>query len=72
MNLFKTSAEKEFNVDIISSDLMEIAQTEWQNIIKGVPYWLKKNVRTNQLCKVSLLLHQQKDLSGSQCDDQRQ
>ena len=28
MNLFKTSAEKEFNVDIIASDLMEIAQTE--------------------------------------------
>ena len=26
MNLFKTSAEKEFNVDIISSDLMEMAQ----------------------------------------------
>ena len=36
MNLFKTSAEKEFNVDIIASDLMEIAQTEWQNIIFAI------------------------------------
>lgn len=55
MNLFKTSAEKEFNVDIISSDLMEIAQTEWQNIIKGVPYWLKKNVRTSTLQSFSAI-----------------
>ena len=54
MNLFKTSAEKEFNVDIISSDLMEIAQTEWQNIIKGVPYWLKKNVRTINLSLIHI------------------
>ena len=46
MNLFKTSAEKEFNVDIISSDLMEMAQVEWQSIIKGKPYWLSDSVRT--------------------------
>lgn len=51
MNLFKTSAEKEFNVDIISSDLMETAQIEWQNIIKGRPYWLKDNVRTINFAK---------------------
>lgn len=51
MNLFKTSAEKEFNVDIISSDLMEIAQIEWQNIIKGRPYWMSKNVRTINFAK---------------------
>ena len=51
MNLFKTSAEKEFNVDIISSDLMEIAQIEWQNIIKGRPYWLRENVRTINFAK---------------------
>nr|DAH34623.1 MAG TPA: portal protein [Caudoviricetes sp.] len=51
MNLFKTSAEKEFNVDIISSDLMEIAQAEWQNVIKGRPYWMSKNVRTINFAK---------------------
>lgn len=51
MNLFKTSAEKEFNVDIISSDLMEMAQIEWQNIIKGRPYWLKGNVLTINFAK---------------------
>ena len=45
MNLFKISAEKEFNVDIISSDLMEMAQIEWQNIIKGRPYWMSKTVQ---------------------------
>ena len=51
MNLFKTSAEKEFNVDIIASDLMEMAQIEWQNIIKGRPYWMSKNVRTINFAK---------------------
>ena len=51
MNLFKTNAEKEFNVDIISSDLMEIAQAEWQNVIKGRPYWMSKNVRTINFAK---------------------
>lgn len=51
MNLFKTNAEKEFNVDIISSDLMEMAQLEWQNIIKGRPYWMSKNVRTINFAK---------------------
>ena len=51
MNLFKTSAEKEFNVDIISSDLMEMAQIEWQNIIKGRLYWASKNVRTINFAK---------------------
>ena len=51
MNLFKTSAEKEFGVDIISSDFMEIAQTEWQNIIKGRPYWTNDDVRTINFAK---------------------
>lgn len=51
MNLFKTNAEKEFGVDIISSDLMEMAQIEWQNIIKGRPYWVSKNVRTINFAK---------------------
>ncbi len=51
MNLFKTNAEKEFGVDIISSDFMEIAQTEWQNIIKGRPYWTSDDVRTINFAK---------------------
>ena len=51
MNLFKTSAKKEFNVDIISSDLMEMAQIEWQNIIKGRPYWMSDSVRTINFAK---------------------
>ena len=51
MNLFKINAEKEFGVDIISSDLMEMAQIEWQNIIKGRPYWISKNVRTINFAK---------------------
>lgn len=51
MNLFKTNAEKEFGVDIISSDLMEMAQMEWQNIIKGRPYWTSKSVRTINFAK---------------------
>lgn len=51
MNLFKTNAEKEFGVDIISSDLMEVAQIEWQHIIKGKPYWMSKNVRTINFAK---------------------
>ena len=51
MNLFKTSAEKEFGVDIISSDLMEKAQIEWRNIIKGRPYWTSENVRTINFAK---------------------
>ena len=52
MNLFKTSAEKEFNVDIISSDLMEMAQVEWQSIIKGKPYWLSDSVHTINFAKL--------------------
>ena len=51
MNLFKTNAEKEFGVDIISSDFMEMAQAEWQNIIKGRPYWISESVRTINFAK---------------------
>lgn len=46
MNVFKTNAKKEFNVEIISSDLMELAQTTWSNIIKEQPYWLSETTRT--------------------------
>ncbi len=51
MNLFKTNAEKEFKVDIISSEIMELAQNEWQAIIKGRPYWVKDNVKTINFAK---------------------
>ena len=51
MNLFKTNAEKEFKVDIISSEYMEMAQNEWQAIIKGRPYWAKDNVKTINFAK---------------------
>lgn len=51
MNLFKTNAEKEFKVDIISSEIMELAQNEWQAIIKGRPYWAKDNVKTINFAK---------------------
>ncbi len=51
MNLFKTSAEKEFNVDIIDSDLMEIAQSEWRQIIQGNPLWVSDSVSTINFAK---------------------
>ena len=51
MNLFKTSAEKEFNVDIIDSDLMEIAQSEWRQIIQGIPSWVSDSVSTINFAK---------------------
>lgn len=51
MNLFRTNAEKEFNVDIIASPQMENAQSEWQAIIKGRPYWAKKNTKTINFAK---------------------
>lgn len=51
MNLFRTNAEKEFNVDIIASPQMENSQSEWQAIIKGRPYWAKKNTKTINFAK---------------------
>ncbi len=51
MNIFRTSAEKEFNVNVISSEMMELAQVQWNNILKGQPYWLKPNVRTINFAK---------------------
>lgn len=46
MNIFKTDAKKEFNVEIISSDIMEQAQNTWNNIIQGRPYWMSDTVKT--------------------------
>ncbi len=51
MNLFKKNAETEFSVDIISSDIMELAQMEWQNIIKGKPYWVNNGIKTINFAK---------------------
>ena len=39
---------------------------------QGFTVLAEKERAHDQFCKVSLLLHQQKDLSGSQCDDQWQ
>lgn len=51
MNVFKTTAEKEFDVNIISSDMMEQAQGVWEQIIKAHPYWLSDNVQTINFAK---------------------
>lgn len=53
MNILKTHAEKEFNVRIITSETMEAAQCTWNNIIKGVPYWLSedRDIRTINFAK---------------------
>lgn len=42
MNLFKSEAEKQFNVDIVSSVAMEAAQSRWLNVINGTPAWVDK------------------------------
>ena len=42
MNLFKSEAEKQFNVDIVSSVMMEAAQSRWINLINGTPAWIDK------------------------------
>ncbi len=40
MNLFMSEAKEKFNVKVITSDKMEIAQLTWSNIIKELPPWL--------------------------------
>lgn len=46
MGMFKTRAEKEFQVTVLSSQLFELEQRRWLRVIKGKPDWLTKNVRT--------------------------
>lgn len=65
MNLFRKNAEKEFNVDIIASPQMENAQSDWQAIIKGIPYWAKKNTKTINFAKfLCYLLYGKENLHG--------
>lgn len=40
MNLFMSEAKDKFNVKVITSDRMEIAQLTWSNIIRELPPWL--------------------------------
>ena len=42
MNLFKSEAEKQFNVDIVSSVAMEAAQSRWLSTVNGTPAWVDK------------------------------
>ncbi len=53
MNLFKSDAEKEFGVDILSSSTMENAQQMWSDIIGNTPYWLddEAGIRTINFAK---------------------
>lgn len=51
MNLFRQQAVDKFNVDIIKSDLMEMAQDEWKSIIAGRPYWQDDNIRSINFAK---------------------
>ena len=51
MNLFKTDVKSEFEVNIISSELVEIAQDQWQNIIQGRPFWVGEHIRTINFAK---------------------
>lgn len=53
MNVLKTYAKKEFNVNLVSSAMMETAQSIWQQIIAGHPYWISgdKDIRTINFAK---------------------
>lgn len=65
MNLFRQQAVDKFNVDIIKSDLMEMAQDEWKSIIAGRPYWQDDNIRSINFAKF-LCQYVAKDVSGYQ------
>lgn len=49
--MFIKTAEKEFDVKVISSQTFELEQKKWNRIIKGKPDWLTKNVRTINFAK---------------------
>lgn len=51
MGMFKKDARNEFNTNIISSEIMEMAQSTWNNIIQGNPPWKSENVRTINFAK---------------------
>lgn len=51
MSILKTHAEKEFNVNLITSAAMETAQNMWQLIIAGRPCWTDENIKTINFAK---------------------
>lgn len=51
MNFLRKNAEKEFDVQIVSSVAMENAQELWNNIIQYNPPWLSENTRTINFAK---------------------
>lgn len=51
MNILSTDAKKEFGIDVITSDLMEMSQSIWNNIIQERPPWLSENVKTINFAK---------------------
>lgn len=51
MSIFKTDAKREYNVDVVSSELMEIAQAEWSAVIQNNPPWKAEDVRTINFAK---------------------
>lgn len=51
MSIIKTHVKKEFDVNLISSTMMEMAQNEWQQIIAGRPYWIDEDIKTINFAK---------------------
>lgn len=76
MSILKTNVQKEFNVDLVKSDIMEIRQNEWNDIIQNHPYWLKEDVKTINFAKFICYFTSKKvcmdlkvNISGSQRAD---
>ena len=54
MKFFRTDAEKEFNVEFITSPEIENSQQRWNDIIKGSPFWVdskNNDIRTINFAK---------------------
>lgn len=45
--VFRTDAEKEFNVEFITSPEIENSQQRWNDIIKGSPFWVDPKKMTS-------------------------
>lgn len=44
---FRTDAEKEFNVEFITSPEIENSQQRWNDIINGSPFWVDPKKMTS-------------------------
>lgn len=67
MKFFRTDAEKEFNVEFITSPEIENSQQRWNDIIKGSPFWVdpkNNDIRTINFGKISLPVHSKEILHG--------